>query len=136
MTNRFLERFGQSVLTSDGAVWQRHRKVVASVINERISKAVWDESIKQARGILEEVYQKSGQDGNFAETNSMPDSLRKLTIHVLSGAGMGTQKDWHDDDDKPKPGQRQSYISATKMVMTSVAGPVWCWDSMFQSHDG
>ncbi|KMU74305.1 hypothetical protein CISG_04654 [Coccidioides immitis RMSCC 3703] len=65
IANKMMSKFGSNVLTTSGAVWARQRKIIASVINEKISGVVFDES--------------------------------KITIHVLSRAGMGVTRHWRDD---------------------------------------
>lgn len=84
LTELFMGRFGQNVLTSDGESWARQRKVVAGVINERISKTVFNESFHQTDGLLDEVL----GDKKVGETNRIFDMMKKITINVLSGAGM------------------------------------------------
>jgi cytochrome P450 len=121
LTDLFMGKFGQNVLTSDGESWTRQRKVVASVINERISKTVFSESIQQTDGLLNEVL----GNGNAGETNRMFDMMKKITINVLSGAGMGMSVEWRDNDnEKPKPGFKMTYIEAVKSVINNVAGPM------------
>jgi len=85
LTELFMGRFGANVLTSDGDSWSRQRKVIAGVINERISKTVFNESLQQTNGLLDEVL----GDEKAGETNRIFDMMKKITINVLSGAGMG-----------------------------------------------
>jgi cytochrome P450 len=121
LTELFMARFGQNVLTSDGDSWSRQRKVVAGVINERISKTVFNESIHQTSGLLDEVL------GNekAAETNRIFDMMKKITINVLSGAGMGNSVEWKDNaNEKPTGGFKMTYIEAVKHVINAVAGPI------------
>lgn len=121
LTALFMGRFGPNVLTTDGDAWARQRKVVASVINERISKTVFNESIHQTAGLLGEVV----ADGKAGESNRIFDMMKKITINVLSGAGMGTSVEWRDNaNEKPSPGFKMTYIEAVKSVIDSVAGPI------------
>ncbi|KAH8810899.1 cytochrome P450 [Xylogone sp. PMI_703] len=117
----FMARFGQNLLTSNGDSWSRQRRVVASVINERISKTVFNESIHQTQGLLDEVV---GHD-NKGETNRIFDMMKKITINVLSGAGMGANVEWKDEvNEKPNPGFKMTYIEAVKTVTQNIAGPI------------
>ena len=121
LTELFMAKFGQNVLTSNGDAWSRQRKIVASVINERISKAVFNESIRQTEGLLDEVL----GNGNTGETSRIFDMMKKITINVLSGAGMGASVQWKDSaNHKPKPGFKTTYIEAVKHVINNVAGPI------------
>ena len=117
----FLGKFGPTVLTSNGDSWARQRKVVASVINERISKTVFNESVYQTQGLLDEVI----GDRDATESNLIFDMMRKITMNVLSGAGMGTRVEWNDDANaKPTPGYKMTYNEAIKHVISAVVGPI------------
>jgi cytochrome P450 len=75
LTELFMAKFGPNVLTSHGDSWARQRKVVAGVINERISKTVFNESIHQTKGLIDEVI-----EGSAGETNRIFDMMKKITI--------------------------------------------------------
>jgi cytochrome P450 len=139
-TDLIIGRFGGNVLSANDESWAKQRKVVASVINERISKTVFNESIVQTEGLLAEVYDKA--DGKSTDTNQLFDMMKKITIHVLSGAGMGASVDWHSNaNEKPREGYKLTYIEACKTVIEAVAGPiilpVWfmrSWPSFLPGH--
>lgn len=115
-------KFGNNVLTSDGERWARQRKVVAGVINERISKSVFNESIRQSQGLLNELDSSPEKD---VGTIRLFDMAKKITIHVLSGAGMGASVPWEDSlTDQPKPGFKQTYIQTVKSIIHNVDGPL------------
>lgn len=121
LTELFMGKFGPNVLTSHGESWARQRKVVASVINERISRTVFNESIGQTSGLLDELL----GEGSAGESNRVFDMMKKITINVLSGAGMGTSVDWKDDaNERPSPGYKMTYIEAVKSVINNVGGPI------------
>ncbi|KAH8662818.1 cytochrome P450 [Tricladium varicosporioides] len=121
LTELFMGKFGSNVLTSNGDSWSRQRKIVASVINERISKTVFSESTHQTQGLLDEVLGHT----DAGETNRIFDMMKKITINVLSGAGMGTSVEWNDNaSEKPSPGFKMTYIEAVKHVIEGVAGPI------------
>lgn len=134
-------KFGDNVLTSNGERWSKQRKVIASVINERISKAVFNETMRQTDGLLGEVYDHA--DGKSSDTNQLFNMMKKITIHVLSGAGMGASTEWKNDEKlKPRDGYKMTYIEACKMVIEAVAGPIilppWLmnnWPKSFPGHD-
>lgn len=121
LTRLFMNRFGTNVLTSDGDNWSRQRKIVASTINEKISKVVFDETLKQTDGLIDEVVDNTLE----GETNGVFDMMKKIAINVLSGASMGASVEWNDDaNEKPKPGYKLTYIEAVKVVIDAVAGPI------------
>ncbi|EER23834.1 hypothetical protein CPC735_052040 [Coccidioides posadasii C735 delta SOWgp] len=107
IANKMMSKFGSNVLTTSGAVWARQRKIIASVINEKISGVVFDESVRQAAGFIEEFGEsKPGDIGSRSTkanrvidgvTYKTFDMVKKITIHVLSRAGMGVTRPWRDD---------------------------------------
>lgn len=124
----FMGRFGRNVLTSDGEIWARQRRVVASTITEKISRTIFEEGVRQTEGLLEEVEENGG------ETVKMFDMMKKITINVLSGAGMGAKVNWKEDEkEERKEGYRLTYIEAVKVVIDAIAGPIvlpkWFLDS-------
>jgi cytochrome P450 len=84
----FMEKFGPNILTTDGDVWSKHRKLVSGVINERISEAVFRESIHQTEGLLDEVLENS----EAGVTNRMFDMMRKITINVSFSISLKKKK--------------------------------------------
>ncbi|KAJ5243258.1 uncharacterized protein N7469_001585 [Penicillium citrinum] len=121
-----LGQFGHNVLTTNGQRWAKQRKVVASVINERISKTIFDAAICQTTAMLDELSSSKTEKGNSAiETRKMFDMIKRITIHVLSEAGMGAKTPWKGKDDKKSIlGFKLTYIEACKIVMESVTGPI------------
>ena len=114
-----MAKFGANVLTSYCDSWARQRKIVAGVINERISKTVFNESIYQTEGLVDEVL----GSGSMGDSNRIFDMMKKITINVLSGAGMGASVEWKDEE-KPVAPFKQTYIEAVKHVINNVAGPI------------
>lgn len=115
-------KFGDNVLTTNGNRWARQRKVIAGVINERISKAVFHESIRQSDGLLEEL---DSTDEKYVGTFRLFDMAKKITIHVLSGAGMGASVPWQDStNEEPKAGFKQTYMQSVKSIINNVDGPL------------
>lgn len=140
-TGLIMGQFGGNVLIANDDSWANQRKVVASVINERISKTVFNESIRQTEGLLGEVYDKA--DGKTSDTNQLFDMMKKITIHVLSGAGMGASVEWQNNaNDKPREGYKLTYIESCKAVLNGLAGPIilpiWLlenWPKFLPGHE-
>lgn len=64
---------------------------MAGTITEKISKAVWQESVVQTESMIEEVFRGGAE--KQAATKRMFDYMKKITINVLSGVGMGESID-------------------------------------------
>lgn len=119
-----MSRFGHNVVSTDGDRWARQRKIVASVINERISRVVFNESIRQTDGLLKEVNETA--TGGVVETNKLFDMAKKVTIHVLNRAGMGTSVSWNDNQtEKPEQGFHFTYTQAVKVLIINLIDAVF-----------
>lgn len=124
LTGVFLGVFGANVLTSSGQRWARQRKIVASVINERISRTVFDSTTAQTEGMLEELLGR--EHAGSVETKALFDMVKTITIHVLSVAGMGATAPWRstEEPEKPKSGLRTTYVEACKVIMENGTGAI------------
>ncbi|KAK4897815.1 hypothetical protein LTR27_004587 [Elasticomyces elasticus] len=121
----FIARFGQNVLTSNSERWARQRKIIAGVINERISKLVFYESVRQAEGLVSEVFRTSSESQQSVETSQLFDMMKKVTIHVLSGATMGSTLPFSGgSSEKPEPGYKLTYMESVKLIINAITGPI------------
>ena len=120
-----LGQFGPNILIANGDKWARHRRIVTAVIDERISKTIFEDTIRQARGLLDEIFSSSRGKPGSTETPQLFDMLKKITIHVLIGAGMGTAVPWIDEEaQRPEPGYRMTYRESLTTVVTNLVGAV------------
>ncbi|KAF7863256.1 hypothetical protein EAF04_007338 [Stromatinia cepivora] len=81
-TYTLLEVYGPCISTASWTDWPRHRKVLATPFNENIMKFVWQESLKQARKMLE-IWTRSS---NAQEISTAKDT-RTLSLNVLAATG-------------------------------------------------
>lgn len=116
--------FGTNVLTTDGAEWSRHRRIVAGAVTERVSPIVWSESIRQTRALIASITNDSDDSTpGSGTTNAMFDLIKRVTIHVLYAAGMGNKQDFASSAQEEVPaGAHLSFFDAVKMVNENAAG--------------
>lgn len=115
-----LGQFGPNILMSNGDEWQRHRRAITSVIDERVSRNAFEESMRQTRSLLHDIF--SNQTGNAADTVALFDMLKRVTINVLLGAGMGLQTNWEKQD--PDPGYELEHRDSLVTVVSNIVGAV------------
>jgi cytochrome P450 len=88
-TYEILRIFGESVITTEGAEWRRHRKVVAPSFSEKNHASVWAQVPKQCKSVLDFW---ASQDGNTTDDLRVEDTRKDakvLALHVILGAGFG-----------------------------------------------
>ncbi|GKZ57622.1 hypothetical protein AnigIFM60653_012028 [Aspergillus niger] len=79
---KVLEVYGPCISTASWNDWPRHRKVLATPFNENAMSFVWDESVEQARQMLQ-VWDSSA-DGHIPSVAKDP---RTLSLNVLAATG-------------------------------------------------
>ncbi|RYC61413.1 hypothetical protein CHU98_g4795 [Xylaria longipes] len=76
---KLLEVYGPCISTAGWDDWSRHRKVLAAPFNESIMEFVWQESLRQARGMLRS-WLSAGEMG----IPSTQKDTRTLSLNVLA----------------------------------------------------
>ncbi|KAL2194664.1 cytochrome P450 [Corynascus similis CBS 632.67] len=119
-----LGTYGPNVHTSNGDRWTRHRKIITSVIDERILKSVFEESIRQTSMLLGEVLApgKGGSEVRSAETPHLFDMLKKVTIHVLLCTSMGVEVSWDSSDRVVEPRYTMLHIESLNTMVVNIVG--------------
>ncbi|KAG5981021.1 hypothetical protein E4U55_003373 [Claviceps digitariae] len=124
-----LGQFGPNVLTTNGDLWTRHRRMVSSVMDENLSKSMFKESVKQTKRLLADVKHSAVSSGTLAdreeslETRHLFDMLKKITVHTILAAGMGIPVAWKDEDEKARdPGYKMTYFKSLTTVVTNISG--------------
>lgn len=77
-----LEVYGPCISTANWTDWPRHRKVLAAPFNENIMSFVWNESINQAKEMLQ-TWISSVEPG----TSSIAKDTRTVSLNVLAATG-------------------------------------------------
>jgi cytochrome P450 len=118
-----LGKFGPNVLTSNGEQWARHRKVVASVVTERISKTAFEASWSHANKVLGEILVISPDNSGSTDTPLIFDMLTRITLEVLISAGLGDKVPWKLEDEKTADhGYTMTYPESLSLVTDNVLG--------------
>ncbi|KAL8369691.1 hypothetical protein RB595_000161 [Gaeumannomyces hyphopodioides] len=116
--------YGPNVLSTNGDRWALHRKIITGVIDERISRAVFEESSQQVSGLLDEVFAPWEPGSLACETEALFDMLKSVTIHVLLSVSMGARAPWKSRHElaTPEPGYTMSHISSLVTMVTNLVG--------------
>lgn len=128
---RMLEIFGHNVVTANGKVWERHRKVTIPPFNERVSETVWDESARQAEGARRKWFGASqaaeAEDGGARGVRSTQEDTTRIAFNVLSAAGFGLAFDFDDvaaqsglSEADRQAGHRMSYRDALFFMLNDI----------------
>ncbi|ORY15312.1 putative cytochrome P450 [Clohesyomyces aquaticus] len=107
--NRLFAFYGENIASTNGADWQRHRKITTSAFNERSMHQVWEESIKRARSL------------NFAGESvrtlgRIRSTFDVLAMHVLAIVGFGQEGTLKSIP----PGHRQSLMDSLGFILKHI----------------
>ncbi|KAL8845792.1 MAG: hypothetical protein Q9221_009069 [Calogaya cf. arnoldii] len=111
-STEMLNIFGPNVGTTDGTQWQRHRKITASSLNERVNERVWTESIQQSTSLIEYW-------SHQPSINSVATDTRTVSLHVMSGAIFGKSYPFCGADQEALANEddSSSYGAALKIIL-------------------
>ncbi|KAH7360992.1 cytochrome P450 monooxygenase-like protein [Rhexocercosporidium sp. MPI-PUGE-AT-0058] len=94
---KIVDLFGKSILTQEGQEWKRHRKIVGPSFSEKSNRLVFEESVRQAEGMMDLWAEKNGNTrGTMTIENTAKDSAT-LSLHVICAAGFGVPTLWPNE---------------------------------------
>lgn len=108
-----LEVFGPCISTADANNWSRHRKALAAPFNEGIMSFVWDEALRQSKGMI------ASWTGTRAVKEGVPSfqsDTRSVSLNILAAVGFRQSYDFvgSADDQKIETG---TYREALQTVL-------------------
>ena len=107
--------FGNSILSSEGDNWKRHRKIVAPAFSEKSNALVWKESLKQANGMLNFWTNLEGNSPGCMKVKDTALDTALMTLHVISGAGFGVRQVWDGENEKQLGNQTIAGFNTTNL---------------------
>ncbi|ORY62877.1 cytochrome P450 [Leucosporidium creatinivorum] len=93
VNNFVLNAWGANILTTDGAPWRRHRKVIAPSFTEANNEVVWRETVRSTRLWFEQVDAGVDDQGKSIVKN-VEEDMATMTLMVISKAAFGYELDW------------------------------------------
>ena len=131
---RAINIYGKNLVTAEGQLWRRHRKITGPPFSEKNNHIVFVEGMRQAKFMLEDWTGKKGDESRLIKTVAR-DCMR-LTLHVISRAGFGVRLQWpgiesskeaeklEDLDDlsanRVGPGHTMTYTQALEALLHNV----------------
>lgn len=106
ITMKFLGVVGTNLTSSEGEDWQRQRRLIAPMLNERIMDTVWRESRAQAGDMLDSFMKDGGT------TRGTIEGLRRIAFNVLQCIGYGMPQVWGVNVREVPAGHKMAYMEA------------------------
>ncbi|KAK1463533.1 hypothetical protein CMEL01_13602 [Colletotrichum melonis] len=111
---------GSNILTSNGESWSRQRRVVAPVLNERISPEVYKATARQAESFVNNILSSPSTSTPSmttatATTSTTIQGLRTIAINVLTKIAYGDNKPFAITPLPGDPSAPMSYVDAISL---------------------
>lgn len=103
---KIMGALGPNLVASEGEDWQRQRRLIAPMLNERIMDTVWAESQRQAGDMLDSFMTDGGT------TTGTIEGLRKIAFNLLQCVGYGHPQPWGEKAGDALPGRHMPYMEA------------------------
>ncbi|ORY24801.1 cytochrome P450 [Rhizoclosmatium globosum] len=117
--NKSLNLFGPSVVSTEGEVWRRHRRVTAPSFSEKNNALVHEAAVRVAREMFCAWEEHSTDTEEF--TVQASQDVMQFALSVISSAGFGKDLPWGDDDDSLLTGNHtMSFKTAMQTVVSSL----------------
>lgn len=107
---RVMDVFGRNILTTEGEEWRRHKRIVGKSFGERSMGLVWEESLRQAKGMVGVWGRRMRKIRNEGERKSLEDEELRvddagsdtaiLSLHVICAAGFGVPQLWEGQENE------------------------------------
>ncbi|KAK6600129.1 cytochrome p450 [Botrytis cinerea] len=140
---RVMDVWGPNISASEGEDWQRHRRIVAPALNERIMKEVWNESLTQTQDMISTL-SKSTMKNESSSTNVTFEGLRTITINYMPAAvqKMGISKaefplhlNQSIAEERRSPSSRNSLLNSLVKIADQSTGSLRSKTSTYLSNE-
>ncbi|KAJ6557982.1 cytochrome P450 [Mycena capillaripes] len=120
--------YGQHIITTEGADWKRHRKVVNPAFNEASNAFVWMETMRVVNEWFAEMDRKTNTDPFF--TIDVVEDLTQVALLIVASAGFGRRASWKEDSSAtPPPEHKMTFHAAVTTAVghmfVKVLAPKW-----------
>ncbi|KAH6912981.1 614/534 cytochrome P450 [Coprinopsis sp. MPI-PUGE-AT-0042] len=119
-----LSIYGDNILTTEGELWRRYKKLTAPAFNDRNNKLVWVEAVRVIADLFDEVW----QDQKEIEVEHCLELTLPIALYILGAAVFGNKVSWKEDSFKP-PGHQLTFKEAlhhsSENLLIKAAAPNW-----------
>ncbi|PVH82251.1 cytochrome P450 [Cadophora sp. DSE1049] len=102
---KIVDLFGKSILTQEGQEWKRHRKIVGPSFSEKSNRLVFEESVRQAEGMMSVWAEKKGNSREKMIVGNAAIDAASLSLHVICAAGFGVPTLWPNEGEEKLGGR-------------------------------
>jgi hypothetical protein len=105
--------YGKNVVSADGAMWRRHRKLTSPAFTERNNQLVWKATLDRSQAMLSSWVQP---DTSRRTIQQVRDDTMRLSLEVIGRAGLGQEMEWSEDT---RESEEKGFSNGHTMSFTS-----------------
>ncbi|EJT76209.1 hypothetical protein GGTG_06131 [Gaeumannomyces tritici R3-111a-1] len=120
-----IARYGENVVTTEGAVWRMHRRATSVIFTERLVTRAFAEAVRQTQAMVRHWGRSNGDDSNDAVAATVQDPAKDtmtLALNIVGSIGFGMRFPWPGEppakDADPKMLQYTTVVPGSKHAMT------------------
>ncbi|KAG8908874.1 hypothetical protein FRC01_007213, partial [Tulasnella sp. 417] len=111
--------YGTNLVTTEGDVWSRHRRLVSPSFKESSIRYVWEQTVR----IMNEMFDDWGDES--------PKRVNHIALMVIGTVAFGRKANWGSQSSPPPLGHEMHFNDALRIVSEKVllrlALPPWAW---------
>ncbi|KAL8376440.1 hypothetical protein RB595_007502 [Gaeumannomyces hyphopodioides] len=122
---KLIARYGDNVVTTEGAVWRMHRRATSIIFTERLVTRAFAEAVRQTQAMVRHWGNNNGNGSNDVVTATVQDPAKDtmtLALNIVGSVGFGMRFPWPSEppakDADPKMLQYTTVVPGSKHAMT------------------
>jgi len=135
-----LNVFGRNLVSTEGEVWKRHRKIISPNVNEKNNALVFTESIYEAQQMLNTWVRKKGRT-----IKDISEDTMRMALHIITQVGFGVKLYWPGSESKEQTkldnvlgeGHSMSFAKSIDVTLSNLLlvllAPTWFISTYSQS---
>ncbi|XP_014554353.1 hypothetical protein COCVIDRAFT_105323, partial [Bipolaris victoriae FI3] len=92
--SKVVELYGPNIITTEGAQWRTHRKIMAPSFSEDNNRLVWDETLYQARAMVGGWGLSDTEESATLALKELQEDTMLLPLNIISRAVLGIKLEW------------------------------------------
>ncbi|KAJ3101753.1 hypothetical protein HK100_004490 [Physocladia obscura] len=118
--------YGKNLVTTEGEVWRRHKKIVAPAFSERNNARVHEVVCRIADSMFAS-WEQSNQSGTEERIINVGPDMMELALSVISSAGFGVDIPWHTEDQNSSTFHSGKHTLSFKQALEVITTNGFLW---------
>ncbi|KAJ3487095.1 hypothetical protein NLI96_g3786 [Meripilus lineatus] len=122
--------WGENLLSANGEMWKRHRRIVNPAFNQSTYGLVVKETIATYREMVMAEGWTADSQNQLSNFNEIP---KKLALIIISRCGFGLPATWADESNPAKPSYGKTLGIVSETLISRLVIPKWVYSLPVES---